>query len=69
MSGSYSPEGDPVKNAALAHERAVAVRAELLRLGVAAGRVRVEDHGPSEGGLPEELRVAVVRAVPGGGAP
>lgn len=69
VSGSYSPEGDPVTNAALARERAEAVRAELLRLGVPAARVRVEDHGPSEGGDPEELRVAVVRAVPGGGAP
>lgn len=66
VAGSYSPEGDPTANQALALARADAVARALVTAGVAADRVAVTPTpaaAPADA-APEALRAAWVYAIP-----
>jgi len=62
--GSYSSDGSPAANIALARLRANAVRDALVALGLDAARIQMAEPAPPMPGLtPEDQRAAVVRPI------
>lgn len=68
IAGQASPDGDPVRNAALAQRRAEAVAAVMVAAGLPAVRVTIGPALPSDPTLPPEgQRAVVLQPVPLGG--